>query len=132
MNGRRDVELLLLLFHLNNGSITGRKRIQKLVFLLKRQSKIPFSFDFKPYFYGPYSENLAQTIQFLTGFGLLKERVLPHESGFVQYSYSLTPDAKRMLRNLKVHIPANLKQGVTKLSQLSTTELVRLSKTLLS
>jgi uncharacterized protein YwgA len=128
LTGRSDIHLLLLLFHLNNGAITGRKRIQKLVFLLKKQGDVAFSFDFKPYFYGPYSEELAETIHLLTGIGLLKERVSALESGFAQYSYNLTPEARRFIRKSKIYVPRRFRSEVAKLSKMRTSELVSLSK----
>jgi uncharacterized protein YwgA len=129
---RSDVSLLLLLFHLNDGAIKGRKRIQKLVFLLKRQSGIPFGFDFKPYFYGPYSEGLADTIQLFTSIGLLKERVVALDSGFAQYSYTLTPEAKKLITKSKIRVPRNFRKEVTVLSKMGTNELVRASKRIIS
>jgi len=129
---RSDVGFLLLLFHQNNGAIRGRKRIQKLVFLLKKQSGIPFGFEFKPYFYGPYSEELADTIQLFTSIGLLKERVVALDSGLTQYSYTLTPEAKQLIKKSKIRAPRNFKKEVTALSKMGTNELVRASKRIIS
>jgi uncharacterized protein YwgA len=131
LKNRSDIELLLLLFHLNNGAIRGRKRIQKLVFLLKKQYEVPFRFDFKPYFYGPYSEELAETMQILVQVGLLRERVSVLESGFAQYSYGLTREAADIIRKSKVPDLGKFKRAVALLYTMSTSELVRLSKKLL-
>jgi uncharacterized protein YwgA len=128
---RSDIGLLLLLFLLNDGAIKGRKRIQKLVFLLKKHG-VDFSFDFKPYFYGPYSEGLADTMNLMTGVGLLKERILTLESGFAQHSYTLTTEAKQLIKKSKFRIPRNFRQEVTTLSHMSTSELVRESKKIMS
>lgn len=71
-------------------------------------------------------------MQLLVGVGLLRERVSALEGGFAQYSYSLTSEAKQIIKKNKIHPRAKFKREVDKLSEISTSELVRLSKAILS
>ena len=67
-------DLLLLLVVLRElGQVVGRTRLQKIVYLLREMYQIPFRFRFKPYFYGPYSEDLSDAIENLTALGVIEE-----------------------------------------------------------
>jgi uncharacterized protein YwgA len=73
-----DVSLLIAAFGFHNGQmIEGRTRIQKEICLLKFKSKIPFAFNYKSYFYGPYSEELSETVNLLVGAKVLRENMIP-------------------------------------------------------
>jgi len=64
---------------------------------LKYKEGVPFSFEFKPYFYGPYSEDLSDVIETLVGAGLLvEERELIWPSRLVRYRYSLSGKGKEL------------------------------------
>lgn len=54
------------------GEVVGRKKLQKIVFLLKSVGA-PFVERFTYHFYGPYSEQLADEIRWLVGTGHLTE-----------------------------------------------------------
>jgi len=87
-----NIFLLLSMFHFTNQKkIEGRKRLQKLVCILKHGREVPFSFNFKPYYYGPYSEELTDAVDTLVGLGLLMEKKEILSSGISKYVYELTP-----------------------------------------
>ena len=44
----------------------GKTKLQKLVYLIKEVGKVPIGFNFRFYNYGPYSDNLAETLDFVT------------------------------------------------------------------
>ena len=91
-----DTVFLLSIFNsLGSNKIEGRTRLQKMVYILKEKEKIPFSFKYKPYFYGPYSEELYETIQDLVALNLLKEEIEPKGNGVYQYDYVLTEPGKQ-------------------------------------
>ncbi len=128
--------LLLALFHFSKQHrIEGRKRLQKLVCIMKHGNNIPFSFNFKPYYYGPYSEELTEALDTLTGLGYLKEEKEWISDGISQYSYELTPSAKEQLESeLKKISPEELdlekiKKSTEELEDKLTEELVLESKT---
>ena len=87
-----NIFLLLSMFHFTNQKkIEGRKRLQKLVCILKHGREVPFSFNFKPYYYGPYSEELTDAVDTLVGLGFLMEKKEILSSGISKYVYELTP-----------------------------------------
>jgi uncharacterized protein YwgA len=77
-----------------DGNLRGKLRFQKLVCLLEAESKrrgtFTIGFPFKAYHYGPFSRELARTVDFLVNQGFLTERAEPTTSGRIQYVYSLT------------------------------------------
>jgi uncharacterized protein YwgA len=79
--------------------LKGRTRLQKIFFLLKRKYNIPINLEFKPYFYGPYSEELAHDIQVLRGFGIVEEKVVP-VNDYVEFVYELTEKGENLLKKL--------------------------------
>jgi uncharacterized protein YwgA len=128
----KDVDLLLALFHLCGNQVDGRKRLQKMVCVLKHKDNIPFSFTFKPYFYGPYSEELASLIEIMKGAGLLEEETSAIAPGIVQYRYHLLKKGERAFQSSGLQVRRNLlsslRNEVQRLSNLPTSELVSLAK----
>ncbi len=98
-----NIFLLLSMFHFTNQKkIEGRKRLQKFVCILKHGSEVPFSFNFKPYYYGPYSEELTEAVDTLVGLGLLTEKKEIFNSGISKYVYELTPQGNdKVEENIK-------------------------------
>ena len=128
----KDVDLLLALFQLCNNEITGRKRFQKMVCILKNRNNIPFSFSFKPYFYGPYSEELANLIEIMKGAGLIEEETSSIAPGIVQYRYHLLRKGEQLFQRSPVrerrHMLDLLRNEVDELRTLPTNDLVSLAK----
>lgn len=67
-------EIILLLIGLNNNSFSGKTNIHKNLYLIKEMmSNINnFPYSFKPYFYGPFSYEISNSLDTLVSVGLLK------------------------------------------------------------
>jgi len=129
-----DLHFLLEIVNFS-GAIDGRKRFQKTVCVLKHRDNIPLGFKFIPYFYGPYSEGLADTIQSLVGAGYVDEEANEINVGVFQYKYSLTEQGIREIQQLAEQPilnvnPDQLQDLVRRINDMDLNELVRISKTL--
>ncbi len=132
MSDINDVALLIVVFGLHKDcTIEGRTRIQKEICLLKYRSNIPFTFEYKSYFYGPYSEELTETINTLLGVKLLKETVTSVGYNSYRYDYSLTEQGKALFDKISRKLYASIKQlrkEVEALENLGTPSLVSQAK----
>lgn len=72
-----------------NEKISGRKKFQKLVYILKHKG-FDFKEDYSYYYYGPYSSTLQMEIDALVHSQLLLENVIDNNT----YEYSVTEKAK--------------------------------------
>ncbi len=127
-----DFALLLCVFRDSGGFIEGRKRLQKIVCTMKFKNKIPFSFEFRPYFYGPYSEDLSEIVDAMVGTGLLKEWSEMLGSDVVRYNYELSDRGKEMaekfVKVLDEKLITKVQKSSEEMNELATSELVSLSK----
>jgi len=127
-----DIILLISVFGAHEGGkIEGRTRIQKEICLLKYRSKLPFTFDFKPYYYGPYSEDLSDTLNTLVGVKLLKETIIPVSFNSFRYDYTLTERGKQLFDRFREDIKEiinSISKEVKELEILDTPNLVSLAK----
>jgi uncharacterized protein YwgA len=91
---------LLAVSEEKEGCLEGRTLLQKKLYffsVLMRED-----FQFRPHYYGPYSENVADAVDSLVSAGFLKEQtaVFPAPNVFGEgrrYSYTITPDGKQLL-----------------------------------
>jgi len=99
---------------------------------MKYKNKIPFSFEFRRYFYGPYSEELADIVDSMVGTGLLKERSELLGPDIVQYIYQLSDKGKelaeRTVNVLDKKLVTKLQKSSEEINEIPTSELVSLSK----
>jgi len=127
-----DLALLIAVFGVNrNGKIAGRTRIQKIVCLLQYQAKIPFSFNFKPYYYGPYSDELSEAINTLVGMKLLEEKIIPTRFFSFRYDYELTPKGKQLFCKIKERLEKSINKLETEVEtydNVKTPDLVKFAK----
>jgi uncharacterized protein YwgA len=127
-----DIVLLISVFGAHQGNrIEGRTRIQKEICLLRYGSNLPFTFDFKPYFYGPYSEELSETINTLVGVRLLKETIIPVSFNSFRYDYTLTEQGRRLFdryRNDFAGLISRISEEVRRLEAIETPALVAFAK----
>jgi uncharacterized protein YwgA len=130
-----DISYLLATFALSGGTIEGRKRLQKIICVLKHQYDVPFSYNYIPYHYGPYAENLASTIDMLVGIGFLEEQQNVMFDDIIQYIYKLTPEGKkfaeRSMAQMKKQDPellGKMTEAVAEMNDMSIADLVKLSK----
>jgi uncharacterized protein YwgA len=133
-----NLALLLLVLHYCDGKINGRKRFQKIICILKYKYNIPFNFDFIPYYYGPFSEDLSSSLDTLVGSGILKEQKNTISDSITQFAYELTDHGKKMTQGLIEISGSNspfiqrINAAVTELKIVETPALVRLSKEVFS
>lgn len=135
---RNDALFFLASLFYYKKPIRGRTRLQKIMFLLKERHGIPFDFYFRPYYYGPYSDELSDLISLSTALNLAEEKAEFLKPGIIRYNYELTEKGKRCLEKFKenlddetLKVVSKLKDDVAELSGLSTTELVSMSKALM-
>lgn len=99
---------------------------------MKHEFNIPFNYDFKPYYYGPYSESLTEATDTLIGLGYLKEEKERLGFGVSKYVYELTPSGKQKielsLKNIKELDLEKIKEYIKDLEEKPTEELVLESK----
>lgn len=131
MKEKRDVFLLLLLLQLSK-KVQGRTRFQKTVCLLKYKYQIPFSFNFKYYYYGPYSDELADTLSLLHGTNLVEEISESISEGMVRYSYKLTERGEDIIKSTSSTTDrkflSKMKKDIEEIQKVRTPELIALAK----
>ncbi|MDR6120939.1 uncharacterized protein YwgA [Bacillus sp. SLBN-46] len=86
-----------------SGEITGRKKLQKMIYIAKKVD-FPFQERFQFHFYGPYSEELTTRVEELCNMGFLNE-VKEKKGGYFQYRYTLTDAGKEFLSMNNVDMP---------------------------
>jgi len=131
-----DLNFLLETIHFSGG-IYGRKRLQKTICVIKYRDHIPLGFNYVPYFYGPYSEDLADSIKALVGAGYLNEQAEEIGVGVYQYNYTLSEEGTRAIQpilneGLPIYdiSPKQIENMVNQINAMELNELVRFSKTL--
>lgn len=97
----RDAVMLLL--EAEEGAIiVGRTLLQKKMYFASELVKVDFGF--RPHYYGPYSQTIADAVNSLVTNGFVKESVetFPGDSSVFgerrRHSYSLTGDGQNVLR----------------------------------
>jgi uncharacterized protein len=86
------------------GEITGRKKLQKIIYIAKKLS-FPFQERFQFHFYGPYSEELTLRVEELSNLGFIEE-VKEKKGGYFQYRYMLTDAGKEFLSVNDINMPS--------------------------
>jgi len=134
-----NILLLLASLFFYGKPIEGRTRLQKIIFLLKNRYEIPFNFNFKPYYYGPYSEELSDLVSLLRAFNFAEEKIEYFGFGKVRYSYALTEKGEKYFAEFgrssgkdTIELIGKLKKYVLQLNSLPTTELISEAKSLMN
>lgn len=75
INNKHDLAFLLFNY---TDEVDGITKLQKLLFLLEEETDFnnvysTISFDFEPYYYGPFSEDVYASVEFLVSLGAIKE-----------------------------------------------------------
>lgn len=86
-------EVILSVFFLLN-VVNGRTFLQKFFYLLNREVFAEELFNYKPYKYGPFSQDINLEISELEKDGLIKENRILIKGKGIAYSYELTPKGK--------------------------------------
>lgn len=93
----------LLSFFAQADEIIGRKKLQKMIYILKK-CDVPFEEKFTFHFYGPYSEELTLRIEELCNLGFIAE-TKEKKSNYYQYQYTVTRAGEDFLTHEKVELP---------------------------
>lgn len=94
----KDMMVSLHLVSLCGGTLHGKTRLQKLIFLSQEKSNQQFDFDFLPAQFGPLSYKLNHTLERMKKLGLLKETSEQTISGNKVINYSLTEDGNELVK----------------------------------
>jgi uncharacterized protein YwgA len=65
-------DLVLLVVHANGEKLTGRTKLQKVIYFLSEMLRIPAGY--RAHFYGPYSATVAETVDAQVSRGVLAEQ----------------------------------------------------------
>lgn len=93
--------LPLALLYVNGGrQVDGITRLQKLVFLAQKEELDEDGgwYDFAPYKYGPYSEDLAHALELFEERGYVERKVETTRNGNEKYTYSLTDEGRIIVK----------------------------------
>jgi len=95
---KKQALLLSLLAADEDGTISGRTRLQKLLFLAQEDFSEPLDtgYEFYAYDYGPFSKELLDDIESLERDGLVSERNIDLGHG-EKYIYEIEPDGQAAL-----------------------------------
>lgn len=85
--------ILTILGSIENGA--GRTTLQKLLYFAS--SKKILRAAFRPYYYGPYSDEVYLELQSLVALHFIEERPETYASGHTGHSYKLTGDGQSVL-----------------------------------
>lgn len=83
--------------------VTGRKKLQKMIYILKK-ANVPFEEKYEFHFYGPYSEELTLRVEELCNLGFLEEK-REDKSRYFQYHYQITEAGEKFLEQLSFDMP---------------------------
>jgi len=123
-----DVELLLVILR-DHGKIAGRKRFQKIVFLLQRKYNVNIKYKFIPYLFGPYSKALQTDINLLSFLGLTSVRPT------MPYLHTLTPKGLQKAWEIEQKMNKDeLKKilcAVKEMKELSTDTMTKMAKSIM-
>ena len=122
---------LLALLHAVGGTISGATRLQKLLFLLKREQGMETPYKFTPYMFGPHSPDvLDDTIDLeMTGYiNIQKEVSEPMLAGdcVISRKYQLTPEGTKAARGVYEKLSDECKRALSSLTQFNEMKLTEL------
>ncbi|SIS41020.1 YwgA family protein [Salimicrobium flavidum] len=83
--------------------VVGRKRLQKMVYIMKKCG-IRFEERYEFHFYGPYSEELTLRIEEMCNLGFLSE-AMEEKKNYYQYRYQLTEAGADFLSHAEIDRP---------------------------
>ena len=110
--------------------IEGRKRFQKVIFLLQRKYGVDLGYRFVPYYFGPYSKNLQLDINLLKLMGLLEV----HPT--IAYIHKLTRKGSRKANEVESRIDSRdlprLINAIAEMRNVPTSTLINEAKALMS
>ena len=120
---KRQALLLALLAADDEGTVSGRTRLQKLVFLAQEEFSDDLNaseYEFYPYHYGPFSKDLLNDIEALEQAGLVSERNIDLQRG-EKYIYELEDDGRDELRQFLSTLSPSDRQEIEERAELVET-----------
>ncbi len=115
--------ILIMLSHSEEQMIAGRTLLQKTAYFLN--VKVNLDIEFSPYYYGPYSREIADSLASLKSCGIIKEEVREYVSFDFsvtfeprKYIYSLTETGSKIAEAIEKENPILTEKLVCILSQL--------------
>ncbi|MEC0303943.1 YwgA family protein [Terribacillus saccharophilus] len=93
----------LLQFFSSVEEVVGRKKLQKMIYILKKNG-IPFGEKYEFHLFGPYSEELSLRVDELSNLGLIKE-TKEDKSSYFQYRYTITEEGQQFLSHYDNQFP---------------------------
>ena len=120
---RADEVVMLVLHASDRKMVAGRTLLQKTIYFLNEKNKL--GIEFVPYYYGPYSAEIADAVESLKASGIVKEgveEVPPFNTsvGFElrRYTYQLASIGKKIAENLKGKYPQEVEDIENTLSSM--------------
>jgi uncharacterized protein len=106
-----DDLILIMLSHSEEQMIAGRTLLQKIAYFLN--VKMDLDIEFTPYYYGPYSREIAESLASLKSCGIIKEEVREYMSFDFnvtyeprKYTYSLTEIGLKIAKDIEKENPS--------------------------
>ena len=105
-----------LVFHAFDGAIQGRTKLQKTVYFVGALTESLDGLGYRPYFYGPYSSEVAAAVNELCGLGFLRQTyassgvVDPQGFEFARYDFTLTPEGRQIAQEKAGEYPDEWKR----------------------
>lgn len=95
-----------------------KTKFQKIVFLAEVEEKVPLTYNFKKYHYGPFSFDLSDDLNALKQTNFINESITvigsSEDSAIIKSAFTLTADGKKeLVENISKLSP----EGITALSK---------------
>ncbi|HID60681.1 MAG TPA: ArsR family transcriptional regulator [Hadesarchaea archaeon] len=124
---------LLTVLHAVGGVVRGATKLQKLLFLLKRELGIEAPYNFTPYMFGPHSPDVLDDAIDLETVGYIKieKEVLDSTLAgdcIIERKYELTPEGAKAAGELYKKLPADEKKALRSLGRFNEMTLTELLK----
>lgn len=128
MDKYNSEDIILVIFSLV-GRIVGRTKLQKLVYLLKREQNIDTELEFQTYLYGPFSRDLNNKVDGLINSDLLEVSETFTRSGDKCYEYSVSKNGMKKGMDVLDKLPKVQKEKIlrhiAKFNLMTPSEIVR-------
>lgn len=95
------------------GEVTGRKKLQKMVYIAKKMN-FPYQEKYQFHMFGPYSEELTLRVEELCNMDFISEK-MEDKGSYVQYTYACTEEGRQFLSTMSTH-HKNLDQCIDRLN----------------
>lgn len=88
-------DILLMILHDVPEGIRGKTAIQKIAYFTS--IKLKFNMNYFAHFYGPYSRDVANTLQALSDFNFIEEKKFRTRNNRYMHIFSLNDDGKKVI-----------------------------------